>query len=338
MKLESDGVSAWSECVAGEEPGYSYETTDSAWRTLTRWLLPELVKLPVQNDAREYSPAGWIRGHPMAKAAVEMALWDMEAKRRGISLRALIGGTAREAPAGVSIGIQPSDDDLLRKVEGFLREGYRKIKIKIKPGRDVEMLAAVQKRFGAIPMMADANSAYRLPRDLSRLRELDGIDLLMVEQPLSHEDLLDHATLQANIKTPVCLDESIRSRDDARLAIHLGSGRIINIKPGRVGGFAQAIGIHDIAREAGWPAWCGGMLESGIGRAYNVALASLPGCTIPGDISESRRYWDEDIVTPEFEMENGMMPVPDGLGIGVVPRERRIRELTVRKAEFRSEL
>lgn len=333
LTLECEGVEAWSECVAGETPGYTYETTDTAWFVLTRWLLPALVGTEFE-DGRRLHPVPWLRGHPMARAAIEMAGWDLEAKRRNVSLARLLGANRTAVPVGVSIGIQKTDDALLERVEGFIAEGYRKIKIKIKPGRDVEMLSAVRERFPDAPIMADANSAYTLDRDLSRLQAMDHHDLMMMEQPLSHEDMLDHSLLQEQISTPVCLDESIRSPGDARLALHLQAGRIINIKPGRVGGFGPSIAIHDACVAAGWPVWCGGMLESGVGRAYNVALASLPGFTIPGDISNSRRYWARDIVTPEFEMVGGMMPVPDGPGIGVTPDVERIEAMTVRKEVF----
>ena len=333
LTLEADGVEGWSECVAGETPGYSYETTDTAWHMLTRWLLPALLELE-GDDARTLVPALWLRGHPMAKAAVEMALWDLEAKRRNVTLRELLGGVADSVPVGVSIGIQKTDAALIGKVDQYLAEGYRKIKIKIKPGRDIDMLRTVRARFPDAPVMADANSAYSLPADLERLAVMDEFDLMMIEQPLSYDDLLDHATLQRRIETPVCLDESIRSHGDARLALHLGSGRIVNIKPGRVGGLASSLAIHDACRTAGWPVWCGGMLESGIGRAHNVALATLPGFNLPGDISNSSRYWAEDIIFPEFAMVDGLMPVPDGPGIGVAPRVKRIERLTTRMEVF----
>ena len=330
LTLEADDIEGWSECVVGEAPGYSYETTDTAWHILTRWLLPDLVGQEV-DDARTLRPARWLRGHPMAKAAVEMAAWDLEAKRRNVSLKELLGGIGDAVPVGVSIGIQKTNSALFRRIERYLAEGYRKIKIKIRPGRDVDMLRAVRARFPEAPLMADANSAYSLAGDLELLAAMDEFNLMMVEQPLSHEDLLDHAALQHRIATPVCLDESIRCLGDARLAMHLGSGRIINIKPGRVGGHASAVAIHDACRAAGWPVWCGGMLESGIGRAHNVALATLPGFTLPGDISDSRRYWAEDVVVPEFAMTDGLMPVPDGAGIGIAPRKDRIEALTTRK-------
>jgi O-succinylbenzoate synthase len=249
-------------------------------------------------------------------------------------LSALLGGGRQEVPVGVSVGIQGSDDDLLRQVESRLEQGYRKIKLKIKPGRDVEMVKKVRDAFPGAPLMADANSSYTLA-DAPRLRELDDLGLMMLEQPLGSEDLREHALLQARMETPICLDESIRSAGDALLALELGSGRIINIKPGRVGGFGSSRRIHDVCAEREVPVWCGGMLEAGVGRAYNLALASLPNFLLPGDISESRRYWAEDIVEPEFVMKDGMMPVPDGPGMGVTLRMDRVESLTVRRWEKR---
>lgn len=334
LTLEADGIEGWSECVAAEVPGYSYENTDTAWLVLTKWLLPAVVGTDVADARNVLDAISWVRGHRMAKAAVEMAGWDLEAKRREVSLRDLLGGNRDEIPVGVSIGLQKSDDDLFRKIEQHVAEGYRKIKIKIKPGRDVEMLRAVRDRFPDVPIMADANSAYRLDRDLDRLKAMDDLDLMMFEQPLHYDDLLEHSKLQASLETPVCLDESIRSVEDTELALHLGSGRIINVKPGRVGGLASSVAIHDRCQPEGVAVWCGGMLESGIGRAHNVALATLPGFSMPGDISNSDRYWTEDIVTPEFVMKDGMMPVPTGPGIGVTPRLDRIEALTSRREVF----
>ena len=333
LALRAGGFEGWAECVAGETPAYSYETTDTAWSVLTTWLLPGVVGAEA-DDMRHVMPSPWLRGHPMARATVEMAAWDLEAKRRETDLGALLGADGKAVPVGVSIGIQEDDDALLAEVEKRLGEGYRKIKIKIKPGRDVEMLRAVRHSFPGAPLMADANSAYSIPRDAARLRQLDDLQLMMLEQPLFYEDLLDHAALQREIATPICLDESIRSAADARLAVRLGAGRIVNIKPGRVGGLASAVAIHDVCRAAGWPVWCGGMLESGVGRAHNVALAGLPGFTMPGDISSSKRYWSEDVVAPEFEMADGFMPPLRGAGIGVAPRLDRIEALTKRIAVF----
>jgi O-succinylbenzoate synthase len=330
LRMESEDGEAWSECVAAEAPGYSYETPETAWHILTDYVLPAVVGREADSASDLLSPVDWIRGHPMARAAVEMGAWTLEAIRRGVSLSSLLGGGRTSIPVGVSVGIQGSDEQLLDQVAERLDEGYRKIKLKIKPGRDLEMLRKVRERFPEAPLMVDANSSYTL-QDLPRLREMDGFGLMMVEQPLGHEDLREHAILQREMATPVCLDESVRSPGDARLALELGSGKIINIKPGRVGGFGPSKAIHDVCASAHIPVWCGGMLESGVGRAYNVALASLPNFTLPGDISESRRYWAEDVVEPEFVMDGGMMPVPEGVGLGVEVRRRRVDDLTRRR-------
>ena len=279
--------------------------------------------------------AGIGREDHMALATVEMCAWGLEAVGRRLSLRELMGGERNEVPVGVSVGLQGNDEDLLRQVEERVNAGYRKIKLKIKPGRDVEMIRKVRERFPEVPLMADANSSYTLA-DAPRLEEMDSLGLMMVEQPLAYDDLREHALLQARLETPICLDESIVSPGDARLALELGAGRIINIKPGRVGGFGASREIHDLCAARGVPVWCGGMLEAGVGRAYNLALASLPNFTLPGDISESRRYWEEDIVEPEFVMNAGMMPVPDGIGIGVEVRAERVRKLTKRRWEKRA--
>ena len=329
VKLHAEGEIGWGECVAGEDPGYSYETTETAWHILSAFLVPALLGSEVEGPADVERAISHVRGHPMAKACLEMASWDLEARRRGLSLTEALGGSGQPVPVGVSVGLQKSDDLLVEKVGGFLAAGYRKIKLKIKPGRDVEMVRAVREVFPDAPLMVDANSAYTL-EDQARLAELDDLDLLMIEQPLAYDDLHRHARLQEVLRTPVCLDESIHSVDDAELALELGSCRIINIKPGRVGGFGSSRRIHDLCRARGVPVWCGGMLESGVGRAFNIALATLPGFTIPGDISASRRYWERDIVDPEFEVFNGMMTPPSGPGIGVTPDERRIEQLTVR--------
>jgi O-succinylbenzoate synthase len=269
----------------------------------------------------------------MAKAGLEMATWDLVARLQGRSLAEVAGAGRKPVPVGVSIGLQRDDDTLLRKVDGYVEDGYRRIKMKIKPGRDVEMLRLVRDRFPELPIMADANSAYTLA-DVSRMAEMDDLDLMMIEQPLGHEDILDHARLQEQIRTPVCLDESIRSVDDVRLALQLQACRVVNIKPGRVGGLTSARAIHDLCVAHGVDVWCGGMLESGIGRAHNVALATLPGFTLPGDISASSRYWARDIVEPEFVMEDGTMILPEGPGIGVKPRLEMIDELTTARMEF----
>jgi O-succinylbenzoate synthase len=333
VTVSGDGQTGWGECVTSGEPNYSSETNGTAWHIYQDFLVPALVGSTV-DDARELLQAApWVRGHRMAKAGLEMAAWDLEARRRGISLQQLIGGERSEVPVGVSIGLQKDDAALLDKIAEYTEAGYRKIKIKIKPGRDLEMLQAVRARFPEAPIMADANSAYTLD-DVDRLKAFDALNLIMIEQPLAHDDFHDHAKLQAQLETPICLDESIRSAGDTRLALSIDAGRIINIKPGRVGGLRSSIDIHDLCRQVDVPVWCGGMLESGIGRAHNVALASLPGFVIPGDISESRRYWAQDIVEPEFTMNDGMMTVPTGVGIGVDIDVERIESLTVRHETF----
>ena len=334
LRMESEEGEAWSECVAAEAPNYSYETPETAWHILTEYVLPAVVGSEFQGPGSVLDTVSWIRGHPMALATVEMGAWALEATGRGVSLATLLGGSRTAVPVGVSVGLQGTDDLLLRQVEERLSQGYKKIKLKIKPGRDVEMIRKVRDAFPRAPLMADANSSYTLA-DTAILEELDGLGLMMVEQPLGSEDLREHALLQARLETPICLDESIRSAGDTRLALELGSGRIINIKPGRVGGLASSLEIHDICAEGDVPVWCGGMLEAGIGRAYNLALASLPNFLMPGDISESRRYWAEDIVDPEFVMEDGMMPVPTGPGIGVTLRRERVESLTVRRWELK---
>lgn len=335
VRLEGEGRTGWGECVAGEAPGYSSETVETAWHVLTQFILPELAGRAADEPGDFLAPVSWIRGHRMAKAAVEMAAWDLDAKCAGVPLARHVGGAVTAIPVGVSVGIQPTDRRLLEVVEEHLARGYRRIKVKIEPGRDVEMLGRLRDRLGTdARLMADANSAYSLD-DLDRLRQLDDLGLMMIEQPLAHDDYRDHARLQEELQTSLCLDESLRSARDTELALELGSCRIVNVKPGRVGGVGPALEIHDLCRERGVPLWCGGMLESGIGRAHNLALATLPGFTLPGDISESARYWEHDIVEPEFRLRDGTLQVPDGAGIGVEPDLHRIRELTERKAVFR---
>jgi len=333
LTLHAEGLVGWSECVASADPSYSYETTDTAWHVLTDFILPGVVGTELGRPEDVLRPVDWIRGHGMAKASVEMAAWDIAARAEGVSLSEKLGGTREAVAVGVSVGLKPTDEALHEQVRGFVEDGYARVKIKIKPGRDVEMLSGLRTRFPDVDFMADANSAYRLS-DAPRLEELDQLDLMMIEQPLRYDDFLEHARLQELIETPVCLDESIKSVGDARLALELGSCRIINIKPGRVGGHGESRRIHDTMRAAERPVWCGGMLESGIGRAHNVALASLPGFALPGDISASRRYWERDIVSPEFEVEQGLMRVPTDPGIGVEVDEERIEALTTRVFEL----
>lgn len=333
LHLQGDGLEGWAECVAAADPSYAYETADTAWQILTDFILPRIVGTEASGPEAVLAPVSWIRGHRMAKAAVEMAAWDMAARADGVSLSRKLGGTRDAVPVGVSVGLKPTDEALHQQVGDFLDDGYARVKIKIKPGRDVEMLASLRSAFPDVPFMADANSAYTLD-DIDRLAALDDLDLMMIEQPLRYDDVLHHARLQERIATPVCLDESIKSVGDTELALELRSCRIINIKPGRVGGFGESRRIHDMMRAAELPVWCGGMLESGVGRAHNVALASLPGFTLPGDISASRRYWERDIVSPEFEVQDGMMSVPTAPGIGVEVDVERIEALTTRVATF----
>jgi O-succinylbenzoate synthase len=315
VEVSADGLSGWGEVTCGEHPFYNEEWTDSAWLIL-----------------RDYSPASPIRGHHMARGGLEAALWDLDARRNGVPLWKQIGGGARrEIPCGVSIGIQDSIDELLRKIDTEVAAGYQRIKIKIKPGWDVLAVGEVRKRFPRICLMADANSAYTLA-DADHLRRLDEFYLMMIEQPLAHDDIIDHAELQAKLATPVCLDESIRSAHHAEQAIRLRACHIINIKLGRVGGFAEARRIHDVAVAAGIPVWCGGMLESGIGRAHNIALSTLPGFTLPGDVSASSRYWTRDIVTPPVEVTaGGTIVVRDGPGFGYEIDHEYLDRITVRQ-------
>lgn len=330
---DPDGRTGWSECVAQELPNYSPETIDTAWFALKEWLIPILREETIQHP-RDIFPAldQRVRGHTMAKAAIEMAAWDLEARRLDISLAQLLGGSNKQIPVGISIGIQPRPEHLVQKIRTSLDQGYRRIKIKIKPGSDRVSLEAVRSAFGErLPLSVDANASYTL-RDLTLLRSLDEFQLQMIEQPLRQGDLLRHAELQRQIRTPICLDESITSIESTEDMLQLGSGRIVNVKPGRVGGFAQSIAIHDLCGERGIPVWCGGMLESGVGRAHNVALASLENFRLPGDLSPSTRYWEKDIVTPEWTMnQDGFVDVPfDRPGIGVIVDVDRIDDLTHR--------
>jgi O-succinylbenzoate synthase len=330
---DADGTTAWSECVAGEYPNYSSETIDTAWHAITEWVAPRVVGRSFEGPRDIFAALERdFRGHLMAKAAVEMGAWVLAAERLGASLANLLGGTRTQIATGISLGIQRSPDALVERARAALALGYRKVKIKISPGADVAYVAAVRSALGpAAPLMADANNAYTLA-DADHLAQLDPLGLMMIEQPLAFDDLVQHAELQRRLRTPICLDESITSVDRARDMVTLGSGRIVNIKPGRVGGFAASLAIHDFCETKGIPVWCGGMLESGIGRACNVALASLRNFTKPGDVSPSARYWERDIVTPEWTMNaDGMVRVPlDRPGLGVSVDLGRVDDLTVR--------
>lgn len=335
VRLEIDGRSHWGECVAGEGPWYSSETADTAWQILEAYLIPAVVGRDLPGaDALEtlFAP---VRGHHMAKACIEMAFTAALAEQARKPLATFLGGVKDRVEAGVSIGIQATLDELLDTIGVHLSEGYRRIKVKIEPGWDVAVIAGIRERYPEITLMADANSAYELD-DAAHLAQLDRFGLLMLEQPLAGGDLIDHAALQRQLRTPICLDESIEDGRDARQALQIGACQVINIKPGRVGGFAESRRIHDIAKNAGVPVWCGGMLETGIGRACNVALSTLPNFRLPGDISASDRYWAEDIVEPAFVLQRGgTISVPTRWGLGVRVKVDLVERLTVRRELIR---
>jgi len=332
------GPPGWSECVADENPNYSPETIDTAWLALREWVAPRVLGREFPGPEAVHSALEHdFRGHRMAKAAVEMGAWELAARQQGVPLAKLLGGTRDRVSAGISIGIQANPEALATRAIAARDAGYSKVKIKIAPGSDLPFVRAVREALGPeAHIMADANSAYTLD-DAPLFRQIDEYGLIMIEQPLAHDDLLRHAKLQAELRTPLCLDESITSVDRAEDMIALKSGRIINIKPGRVGGFTQSKAIHDVCRKNGIPVWCGGMLESGVGRAHNVALASLPNFTLPGDLSPSSRYWERDIVTPEWTMgADGMVAVPlTEPGMGVKVDMDRVDGLTVRREELK---
>ncbi len=335
VTVYADGLEGWGEVVASRDFGYSYETIETAWYVLRAFLIPAVLGREIPEVAAVARIGEPLRGHPMARAGLEAAFWDLFARQAGLPLSRYLGGVRDRVPVGVSIGLQPTDEALLEKIERYLEEGYQRIKVKIKPGRDVEMIAAVRRAFPDIPLMADANSAYTL-EDADRLAALDGFQLMMIEQPLHWDDLYEHALLQARLRTPICLDESIHTARHARAALAMGACRIINIKPGRVGGLLEAQRIHDLCHAQGIPVWCGGMLETGIGRAANVALASLPGFTLPGDLSASDRYYEEDLIDPPFVLNSdGTLTVPNGPGLGVTVDRRKVDRVTLRMEVFR---
>jgi o-succinylbenzoate synthase len=335
LTAHCDGVDGWSECVAGEDPFYSSEWIETAWPVIQHYLVPAVLGRTVAS-ARESVP--WmakVRGHQMAKATIENAVWDAEAKQKQQPLWKLLGGSRREIQCGVSIGIQDSVEQLLEKIETELASGYRRIKVKVKPGWDVNVLERIRSRWSEIVLSCDANSAYTMD-DVEHLREFDQFNLLMIEQPLWNDDIYYHACLQRELRTAICLDESIRHVRDAAAAIETGACRIVNIKVGRVGGFSEAKKIHDLCQANNIPVWCGGMLESGIGRAHNVALSTLENFRLPGDVSASKRYWKEDIVEPEVEVSTqGTIAISDAPGTGYRVRQDLIDKLTVRKETFR---
>lgn len=335
VTLHGDGLEGWGECVAGENPYYSEEYIDGAWDVIVRYLGPALLGKTLQSGREVPALLSQVREHRMAKAALENAVWDAEAQAKGVPLWKLLGGTQREIACGVSIGIQDSHEQLLQKVETELTAGYQRIKIKVKPGWDVDVLERIRARWPNILLSCDANSAYMLD-DEQHLKSFDRFKLLMIEQPLWSDDFYFHARLQKQLQTALCLDEAIRSARDAEAALELGACRIVNIKVGRVGGFSEAIAIHDVAQRFGVPVWCGGMLESGVGRCHNVAVSTLANFKLPGDVSASRRYWKEDIIGPEVEVSaQGTIAVSDKPGRGYELRKDLIEALTVRKEELR---
>ena len=334
-RVESEGIVAWGESVAPETPWYSGETPETVWWLLDEIAIPRLLATDLIGPNDTSKTLGWIRDHRMAKATLEMAIWDLFAKKANVPLSKLLGGTRDRIPCGVAIGIQPSIDALLDKIAKELEGGYQRVKVKIKPGWDEKVAEAIRKRFPDLPFQLDANSAYALA-DVPLFKRMDAYKCLLVEQPLAVDDIIDHATLQKQIATPVCLDESIHSAEDARKAIEIGATRVINIKAGRVGGFAESKKIHDVCQERDVPVWCGGMLEMGIGRAANVHLASLANFRLPGDVSASARYFDTEIIAEPFTVErDGTMKVPTGAGIGVTVLEDVIRKIALKTKEYR---
>jgi O-succinylbenzoate synthase len=335
-EVRSEGLTGWGECTAGERPFFSGESTDTAWQVLVNELGPMLAAESPEHGGKCPKIFRQVRGNHMAKATLENAIWDLEAQREGIPLAQLLGGVREKIPCGVSIGIQQSIPELLQIIEKELAAGYQRIKLKCKPGWDVDVFERVRDRWPGIMLSCDANSAYRL-RDVDHLLTFDSFDLLMIEQPLWHDDFYYHSMLQKRLDTPICLDESIRNRRDALAAIEMESCKIINIKLGRVSGFSEAIAVHNAAQERGVPVWCGGMLESGIGRAHNIALSSLENFSLPGDVSASARYWTEEIVEPEITVSaEGEITVPDTPGRGFEVRTDLIERLTVRKETIRA--
>jgi O-succinylbenzoate synthase len=336
VTVDDDGASGLGECVADANPYYSSETNDTAWHIISEFISPLVLGRDFEHPSEIFDALRIIRGHNMAKAAVEMAAWDLYARQHGQPLREVLGGTRSAIESGVSIGIQDSLEQLVERVTIERAAGYRRIKIKIKPGWDVNAVSAVRNRCGDIPLMVDANAAYTL-EDAAHLAALDRFDLMMMEQPLDYDDIRDHARLQQRIRTPICLDESIHTVHAADEAIAAGACRIINIKPGRVGGHTQSIRLHDLAASHGIPVWHGGMLESGIGRAHNIHLSTLPNFSLPGDVAASRRYYAPDLIDPEIDVRpDGTIPVPTGPGIGVHVVASRVAEATLKSVELRA--
>ena len=336
VSVDAEGVRGWGECVAGEDPFYSPEWIDTAWPTISRHLVPTLLKGDVESGRDCAALFRRVRGHRMAKAALENAVWDAEARQKNQPLWKLLGGSRREIACGVSIGIQDSPEQLLEKIATELAAGYRRIKVKVKPGWDLNILEKIRSRWADILLSVDANSAYTLD-EVEHLRKFDAFKLLMIEQPLWDDEIYLHARLQKQIQTAICLDESIHQARDADFALEIGACRIMNIKVGRVGGFTEARKVHDVAQRHNVPVWCGSMLESGGGRAHNIALSTLENFRLPGDVSASKRYWKEDIIEPEVEVSaDGMIAISDEVGTGYRVREDLVQKFTVREETFRA--
>ena len=331
--IDEGGFVGWGEGVAFEAPWYTEETVETSLHIIEKFLIPLLLHRSIEHPSEVDLLFQSIRRNQMAKASIEGAVWDLYAKRENKSLANVIGGTESAIDVGISIGIEPTMEKQLRVIEQYLQQGYKRIKIKIKPGWDVEVVKAIRDRFGDIPLMVDANSAYTL-QDISLLKQLDPYNLLMLEQPLAHDDIVDHATLQREIKTPICLDESICSYEDARRAIEIGACKVVNLKIGRVGGITQSIKIHNLCVQKGIDLWCGGMLEAGIGRAHNVAITTLSGFNLPGDTAASSRYWEEDIITPEVTVQDGVITVPETTGIGYEVDESKLLNYCTSKQTY----
>ena len=336
VQIEAEGLTGWGECVAGEHPYFSEETVDTAWQMMRVELGPSLAAADPEHGGKCPEIFKRVRGHRMAKAALENAVWDLEAQAKGIALSDLLGGSREVISCGVSIGIQPTMEQQMETIQTELAAGYQRIKLKCKPGWDVKVFEEARKRWPDIALSCDANSAYRI-RDFDHLVSFDQFNLMMIEQPLWYDDFYFHAMLQKRLETPICLDESIRNRRDALASIDMESCRILNIKVGRVGGFSEAIRVHNVAAERGVPVWCGGMLETGIGRSHNIALSSLPNFSLPGDVSASARYWKEDIIEPEVVVSSaGEIAVPSTPGRGYEVRVDLVDRLTVRRETIRA--
>lgn len=333
VRVHADGAVGWGECASPIDPYYCEETTETCWHILKDFIAPNVIGRPWSSVAEVVAMYDKVRRNNFAKAGLEMACWDLLAKVQGRPLHAMLGGTRGEIVSGVSLGIEQDINRLFAIIDQHIDEGYRRVKLKIGPGKDVNVISQVRERYPDLPLMADANSAYRLA-DLPVLKQLDAFNLMMIEQPLANDDIIDHATLQRELQTPICLDECIHSVEDVRKALELGSGRIINIKVSRLGGLLEAKKVHDYCHARGVPVWCGGMHEYGIGRAANVAINSLPGFTLPGDVSGSDKYYAEDIVNPAIRAFDGAIPVPNVPGLGYAIDEERVRRYTVREASL----